>query len=147
MKKVRVTTQINARPQKVWDVLWKDKTYREWTAVFHPGSYASSDWEEGGAIRFLSPEGDGMLSEIAEKKPNEFMSFRHLGIIKDGKEIKEGPEVDPWKGCLENYRLKEIGGITQLEVELDINDEHEKYFSETFPKAIEKVKEIAERND
>jgi hypothetical protein len=38
---------INAPKEKVWDALWKDASYRKWTAVFMDGSYAKSDWAEG----------------------------------------------------------------------------------------------------
>ena len=34
---------INATPEKVWDVLWNDLTYTQWTSVFCHGSYAVSD--------------------------------------------------------------------------------------------------------
>ena len=144
MKKVKFSTRIEAPAQKVWDVLWQDKSYRQWTAAFTPGSYAESDWKEGSKVKFLSPEGEGMYSEIARKVPNEFMSFRHLGMIKDGKVITDAPEMAEWKGALENYRLKANGGVTELEVELDTAEEHEKHFGDMFPKALQKVKELAE---
>ena len=46
---------------------------------------------------------------------------------------------------MENYILKDADGKTDLIVELDINNEYKDYFVNTFPKALNKVKEIAER--
>src|SRR6188508_3009161 len=86
MKKANFTVKINAPKEKVWEVLWNDKTYREWTSVFSEGSYAVSDWKEGSKVQFLGPEGGGMFSKIAKLVPNEYMSFEHLGELKDGQE-------------------------------------------------------------
>ncbi len=47
---------------------------------------------------------------------------------------------------MENYTLKEANGITELSVEIDIAEDFEKYFMETFPKALEQVKVLAENN-
>jgi hypothetical protein len=144
MIKLKFTATIKSPASKVWNILWEDKTYREWTRVFSEGSYAQSDWNEGSRILFLSPEGDGMFSSIDRKIPNEFMSFKHLGVIKDGKEQAADAETESWSGSMENYTLKDQNGETELTVEIDVTDSHEPYFRETFPKALEKLKSIAE---
>lgn len=35
--------EINASKEKVWDVLWNEETYKQWTSVFCEGAYAESD--------------------------------------------------------------------------------------------------------
>jgi hypothetical protein len=145
MKKQNYSIKIKASKEKVWNTLWNDATYKMWTSVFSEGSYAVSDWNEGSKILFLSAEGGGMYSIIAKKTPNEFMSFKHLGVVKDGKEEPLDEESKKWSGSLENYKLQEIDGFTELSVQMDVTDEFLNYFDETFPKALEKIKELAEK--
>jgi hypothetical protein len=145
MEKMKFSQEINASAKKVWAILWNDDSYRKWTSVFSEGSHAVSDWNEGSKILFLSPTGDGMHSMIAKKIPNEFMSFKHLGTMKNGKEETAADDAKSWSGSMENYSLKENGNHTTLEVEIDIVEDFKKYFEETFPKALEKVKELAEK--
>src|SRR5687768_12593420 len=145
MKKEKFSIDIHAPREKVWKVLWDDETYRHWTSVFSAGSYAVSDWKEGSKIQFLSSDGNGMFSEIAKSRPPEFMSFRHLGVMKDGEEQHVDQETENWVGALENYELKQKNGQTELTVEMDVTEDFQKYFQETFPKALEKVKELSEK--
>jgi uncharacterized protein YndB with AHSA1/START domain len=140
METLQFSVNINAAREKVWEVLWNDTTYRQWTAVFIEGSYAESDWKEGSSIKFLSPGGNGMFGVIDKLIPNTQMSFKHLGEIKGGKEEKAA-----WAGATENYYLKESNGVTELRVGMETSGgEMDKYFRETFPKALERVKEISE---
>lgn len=142
MKKVEFSTTIHAPREKVWRILWDDATYRAWTAPFHSGSYAVSDWKEGGKVHFLTPDGHGMYSKIARLIPNEYMSFEHQGDIKDGVEQPIDPQG--WAGAQENYSLHVDGEGTRLVVEVDSTDEFFTFLQEAFPKALDKVKELAE---
>jgi len=144
MKRLNFSIQINASKEKVWNVLWDDVTYRKWTSTFSEGSYAISDWKEGSKILFLSPNGEGMFSTIAKKNPYEFMSFKHLGTVKGGEEQPDNEETKKWSGAMENYSLDEKNGVTELTVTMDITEDHEQYFKDTFPKALESVKALAE---
>ena len=127
-----------------------DKPYREWTAAFNPGSYYKGDWSKGSKILFLGPdpktgEEGGMVSRIAENKPYEFISIEHLGIVKNGVEDTTSEEARKWAPAFENYTFKEKGGATEVLVEIDIEDENKKMFEEMWPKALQKLKEIAEK--
>lgn len=127
-----------------------DKPYREWTAAFNPGSYYKGDWSKGSKILFLGPdpktgEEGGMVSRIAENKPYEFISIEHLGIVKNGVEDTTSEEARKWAPAFENYAFKEKGGATEVLVEMDIEDENKKMFEEMWPKALQKLKEIAEK--
>jgi hypothetical protein len=143
-KEFKIT--INSPKEKVWDTLWNDSTYPEWTSVFAEGSRAETDWKKGSKVLFLDGKGSGMVSVIAENIPNEFMSIKHLGEVKDGVEDTDSDKVTQWAGALENYALKTVNGKTELTVDMDITHEYMDYFLKTWPKALNKVKEIAEKN-
>ena len=144
MEKMNFSIDINAPKQKVWEVLWGDTTYRKWTSAFSEGSHAVTDWKEGSKVLFLDGKGSGMVSKIASSRPNEFMSFLHLGMVQDGVEDTSSEKVKEWSGALENYTLTETGGVTTLAVDMDISEEYKDYFIKTFPKALEQVKSLAE---
>lgn len=137
---------INASREKVWDILWNNATYPVWTAVFSEGSRAETDWKEGSKVLFLNAENHGMVSTIAVSTPNEFMSLKHLGTVKNGVEDLDSEQARQWSGALENYTLKNVNGKTELTVDLDITEEYKDYFLTTWPKALEKLKELAEKN-
>ncbi|MFZ6009490.1 MAG: SRPBCC domain-containing protein [Bacteroidota bacterium] len=143
MKKLNFSIKINSPRQKVWEVLWGDSTYRTWTSVFSEGSHAVTDWKEGSKVLFLNGQGDGMYSFIDRKVTPEVMSFKHIGDVIKG---VEQPATYAQKGLegKETYYLKDAGPATELSVELDAPEDFAKYFEETFPKSLEKVKELAE---
>ena len=146
MQKQTFQVSIDAPREKVWDILWDENSYRAWTSIFSPGSHAQSDWNKGSKILFLDGNGSGMVSMIEEKIPNEFMSFKHLGEVKDGVEDTESEKVKQWAGAHENYTLRNEDGKTELQVDMDINEEYAEMFGQIFPKALDKVKELAEKN-
>ena len=86
-----------------------------------------------------------MVSKIAENIPNRFVSIQHYGLIKADKEITEGPEVDTWANGFENYTFEENNGITKVTVNLDTTDDFVDYMEQTYPKALDKLKEICEK--
>ena len=145
MQRKEFKTTIRASKEKIWKVLWEDKTYRQWTAPFSEGSHAKSDWEEGSKILFLGPDGNGMVSKIQEKRAPEFMSFEHLGIVKGGVEDTTSEEIKQWAGAKENYTLQTINTQTKLVAAVDIAEDHVDYFQNAFPKALQIVKELSEK--
>jgi uncharacterized protein YndB with AHSA1/START domain len=144
MKKIEISIDINAPKEKVWNVLWNDDTYPQWTSVFSEGSRVITDWKEGSKVHFVSANGDGLNSIIAKSIPNEYISFKHLGMLKEGKEVPVDAETETWAGMLENYTLKAINKHTTLTVDMDATEEIAGYFQQLFPQALQKVKELAE---
>jgi uncharacterized protein YndB with AHSA1/START domain len=144
MERTTFKTTIDASAEKVWKTLWDEETYKKWTSPFSPGSTAETDWQEGSRITFLDMNGDGMIAEIAEKRPNEFMSFRFIGEMKDGKEDLDSEKVQEYKGSTENYTLRDKGGSTEVTVEMSIDEEYKEFFDKTWPRALEHLKMIAE---
>lgn len=145
MEKIRFTTIINAPREKVWSVLWTDETYRAWTSAFSEGSHAVTDWHKGSKVLFMDGKGSGMVSRIDDLVPNEFMSFQHLGEVRDGVEDTTSERVQQWAGGRENYTLNAVGNTTELIAELDMVAEFKDYFMNTFPLALQKVKELSEQ--
>jgi hypothetical protein len=87
-------------------------------------------------------EKGGMLSRIAENCPNEFVSIQHYGLVQGGKEVTEGPEVEKWANGFENSTFAGDGVRTTVTVDLDATDEFADYMNETYPLALQKLKEI-----
>lgn len=152
MKKLQFKTTINAPAEKVYEAMLglKDKsTYEHWTSAFNPTSTFEGSWNKGSKIYFLGTDENGkkggMVSEVAENKPAEFVSIRHYGFLNGDTEITSGEEVEKWAGGLENYSFEENQGITTVKVDIDVIDEYLDYFNNTYPKGLEKLKEIVEK--
>ncbi len=152
MKKLQFKVNINAPVDKVFNIMLgiDDKsTYEKWTALFNPTSSYEGSWSKGSRIHFIGidekGEKGGMVSEIAENNPSKFVSIKHIGLLVSGNEILEGPDLEKWTGGFENYSFEEINGVTSLLVEIDAVDEFESYMNESYPKALDKLKEICEQ--
>jgi len=149
MQKLHVSILINASKEKVWHTMLDDKTYREWTAAFNPGSYYKGDWNKGSKILFLGPnpetgEEGGMVSRIADNKPYEYISIEHLGILQNGVEDTTSDEARKWAPAFENYSFKEKAGVTEVVVDLDIDETETELFTQMWLEALQKLKELAE---
>lgn len=142
MQNLTFSVQINANKLRVWETLWSEQTYPQWTKAFCEGSYAVSDWQEGSRIHFLAPNGEGMYSVIQKKIDNKFMSFKHLGNIKDKQELAL---EENWEGNYENYTLTENENGTLLTASLGTFPEFTGFFGTAFPSALQYVKELAEK--
>jgi uncharacterized protein YndB with AHSA1/START domain len=142
---LKFTASIHAPKQRVWYVLWEKTFYEHWAAVFSEGSTVKTDnWKEGTEVQFVDPNGNGMLSIIAANRYGEYMSFEHIGMIMDGVKDTNSEKVKGWAGAKENYTLQQDGGSTTLTVEMDTTEEYKDYFSNSWPKAMDKIKELAE---
>lgn len=141
--------EIDAPVSKVFDIMLGDQTYRDWTEAFHPGSYFKGDWTKGSKILFLGPGEDGkeggMVSRIADRVTDKYISVEHLGFYSDGKEVTEGPEAAAFNGATENYSFVDLGGRTLLKIDMESGGEYKEMFEQMWPKALQRLKEICER--
>jgi hypothetical protein len=151
MHKLTFEITITAPVEKVYDVmlgLSNKSNYEQWTALFNPTSSYEGSWEKGSKILFIGVdekgEKAGMVSEISDNIPNEFVSIRHYGLLQGGVEITEGPEVEKWANGSENYSYTVSNGMTTVTVNIDTTDEFLNYMNETYPKALGKLKELCE---
>jgi hypothetical protein len=152
MKKLQFKVSINAPANKIYDFMLgtsSKSTYEQWTSMFNPTSTYEGSWEKGNKILFIgvdeNGEKGGMVSKIAENIPNRFVSIQHYGLLKADMEITEGPEVEKWANGYENYTFEENNGATRLTVDLDTNEDFLDYMNETYPKALDKLKELCEK--
>ena len=147
MNRFHYSITISAPRSTVWNVLFDDETYRQWTTVFAAGSHFVGDWNEGSTIRFLTPEKDGMVGVIAENRKCEYLSIEHRGHVLKGVDDTESEEVKKWTPAYENYTLAEVDGGTELGVDIDIPSSYEAYFEGVWPKALKAVKELSEKKE
>ena len=144
MKKLEYRITINATPEKIWNIILGEETYPKWTAPFAEGSMAETDWKKGSKAIFSDGKGSGMVAEIEEHIPNQFLSIKHLGEVVNGVEDTTSERVKEWSGAHENYTLTPVDGKTEWLVELDTAQKWEDYMNKTWPIAQQKVKEMAE---
>lgn len=137
--------EIHASPQKIWEVLWSDTGYRNWSSVFTPGSFAESDnWETGSLVQFLSPKGHGLYALIEEHTPNHSMVFKQLGMVSNKENQPIDAETAIWCGFHESYQLENRGNVQQLTVTLETLQHTVNYFNTTFPLALERIRDLAQ---
>jgi uncharacterized protein YndB with AHSA1/START domain len=143
MKKMQFSIEINATKVRVWDTLWQNEAFRQWASIIDPGTYMVGDLKEGNEIQFISPEnGYGVTSRVEKIVEGESLLLRHSADTQeDGKRERE----KEWTGGEESYSLAEKDGTTTLNVAFDVPPEMEEYFKVNYPKALERVKVLAER--
>jgi uncharacterized protein YndB with AHSA1/START domain len=142
--------EINASKEKVWDVLLGKETYPQWTKAFSEDSNVITDWQKGSKALFHDGNNKGMVSRIAENIPNEFLSIEHLGMYNNGVEDYESEHVKMWAGAKENYTLTNENGKTNLHIFMEMDETEANkpmidMFTDMWPKALAKVKELSEK--
>lgn len=152
MQKLQFKVTINALVGKVYDIMLgisNKATYEAWTALFNPTSTYEGSWKKGSKMLFIGTDENGnkggMVSEVFDCTNNRFISIRHYGILKNNEEITTGPEVEKWANGYENYTFEENNGTTTVTVDIDVTEDFLEYMNQTFPKALEKLKEICEK--
>ncbi|WP_338847291.1 SRPBCC domain-containing protein [Massilia sp. W12] len=146
LKHIQFNITIHAPASTVWRTVTEADSYQRWTSAFSAGSYYEGSWEEGAKIRFLAqPSGDGMLSEIAQSRKDEFISIRHLGMISNGVEDTSSDAVRAWAPCYENYTFVSIPAGVNLLIELDVPAEWEQFMNEAWPQALLLLKQLSEQ--
>ena len=145
MQKSNYSIIIDAPREKVWEQLWGEQSYRDWTKAFSPDSNVETDWKQGSKAVFGDGTGNGMVARIAERRDNEYMSIEHLGEVVDGVEDTTSEKVKAWAGARENYTLNDKDGKTEVLIDMDTTDDFKEYMDEAWPKALKRLKEISEK--
>lgn len=143
-KTLHFSKTIDASREKVWDTLLDADSFTAWTAPFMEGSYYEGSWDKGAQIRFLAPDGTGMSSVIVENRPQEFISIKHVGEVKNGVDDLDSDSVRKWAPAFENYTLKGNGGATEIGIDVDVTPEYESFMQDAWPKALDKLKSLSE---
>jgi hypothetical protein len=143
MRKLQFSIEIKAPRERVWNTLWEDKTFRDWANIIDEGQYMVGEMKEGNEVQFISSvSGYGVTSLIEKLALNEFVSFRQMVDTKDGGKREREKE---WTGGTESYSLAEHDAITTLTVDIDVPPGQEETFKSRLPKALERVKFLAEK--
>jgi uncharacterized protein YndB with AHSA1/START domain len=146
MKTMHFHVVINKPREVVWTKMIDPEGFRYWTTAFKEGSHYVGSWSKGSTIRFLDPEKNGMVAEIAACDPYEFISIRNVGNVVNGVDDTESEEVQSWAPGFENYTFVEIPEGTDLIVDADIPDAWADMMTEAWPRALQALKELAERD-
>lgn len=139
---MQFTVEIHAPKEKVWNTLWQDKTFREWAGLIDPGTYIKGELVEGNEVEFISAEnGYGVTSLVEKLIPNEFLLLKHEADTQDTGKRERAKE---WTGGKESYKLVEKDNVTTLTTVFDVPVQMEEYFNDAYPKALQRVKQLAE---
>ena len=146
MKKLVFKIDINAGRQKVWNTMLSADTYQQWVEPSWPGSKFFGNWKQGEEMRFLSSSGEGTKAFLNEVKQHELIKATHNAVIlKDGSEDANSDLAKGWVGTTESYYFTEKNGKTEVKVEINTSPAWESMFSDGWPAALAKLKEISER--
>lgn len=101
------------------------------------------EMKEGNEVQFISSvSGYGVTSKVSKLIPNVFVSFRQMLDTKERGRLKREQE---WAGGEESYSLADHGGVTTLTATLDVPAGQEETFKVRFPKALERIRTLAEK--
>lgn len=146
LKRIQFSEFIAAPADRVSTLMTSHGGYEQWTTPFAEGSTFNGSWEQGQRIRFLAPGGDGMVAEIAEHRRGAFVSIRHIGVVKDGRDDTESEAARAWAPAYENYTFESVDGGTRVVVDIDVTDDWESFMRETWPRALGVLKALCESN-
>lgn len=140
---MQFVVMIHATKEMVWDTLWQDDTFRQWACIIDTGTYMVGELKEASEVQFISAEnGYGVTSLVEKLVPSEFLRLKHRA---DTQDVGRRERDNEWTGGGENYSLTEKDGTTRLTATFDVPPELEDYFRLAYPKALERVKELAEK--
>ena len=144
MKEMQFSVEINAPKETVWNTLWQDKTFREWAGIIDPETHMVGELKEGNEVQFISAaNGYGVTSLVEQLVAGEFVLLKHRADTQGHGEQKR---ADEWTGGKETYSLGEKDGVTTLTAAFDVPTELEEMFKVSYPKALARVKVLAEQN-
>ena len=148
MKTLEYVIKINAQKNTVWETMLDKETYREWAKGFSSESQYQGEWKEGTYITFIDPNMGGTKAVLEEVIPYSRIRAKHVSTIdKKGVEDTESEVALNWIGTIETYLLDEENGVTKLTITTEAHESFEKMFAECWPKALELLKDLCEKNN
>jgi len=139
MKNLVFEQQINAKREKVWEVLFTQDAYQKWSSAMNEGTYFEGDWSEDSTMKFLDQSNNGMYNVVEKNNFPEELSMKHLGWIIDGKQ-----EPQNWEDSTVSYFLEPNENGTLLTVKVNSLDEFVDFFRTKYPKNLELIKQLSE---
>jgi uncharacterized protein YndB with AHSA1/START domain len=145
MQPLQYSISIHATPQKIWEILWHKTSYTIWTSPFTYGTYALGQIALGESFQFLNPDGGGLYGTIDICKNHQEIRFNHNGEVKNFEKIIDDSAKEIWGKIHEHYVLETNGNETILTVTIAGMNDWQAYFDDTFPKALQTVKNIIDK--
>lgn len=139
MKFLEFEILINATPEKVWETLFTQDSYKKWASAMNEGTYFEGNWEVGSIMKFLDPQNNGMYNLVTENIRFKVLGMKHLGWILKG-------ELSPqnWEDSTLNYILEPSENGTLLKGTVNSLDEFVEFFNSKYPQNFEHIKRLAE---
>lgn len=139
MKFLEFEIQINATPEKVWETLFTQDSYKKWASAMNEGTYFEGNWEVGSIMKFLDPQNNGIYNLVTENIRFKVLGMKHLGWILKG-------ELSPqnWEDSTLNYILEPSENGTLLKGTVNSLDEFVEFFNSKYPQNFEHIKRLAE---
>ena len=140
MKNLEYKTQIKASAEKIWETLWNQESYKEWSSVMNEGARYEGNFAEGTYVDLYDANNNGMFNFVEKNIPNREMTMQHKGWIYGGKRDDQN-----WTDSRETYLLTENEDGAELKINVSAMDEFVDFFNSNYPKVLEKVKQLAEK--
>lgn len=138
MKTMRFSLQIDVPRQRVWQVLWDETTFSDWTSPFADGARLETDWRQGGRFEYTEAQSDtASYGEIERLEPERRVIFQKLG------ETRAGADRPLERPRREEYRLDGADGATKLSLQIEVPEEQADALKEALPQALERIRALA----
>ena len=144
MRRLEFETEIAVPCGCVWRGLTDPECFRRWASEIAPGSHLAGRFAIGEEIRFLTPEGSGMITRIVALEKDRHLEFEVIGVVADGRAEFATEEALARQGGREAHRLAEIGDRCRLAVEVDVPEAYREYMQGAWTRALAALKELAE---
>lgn len=137
---------INAPKERVWNIMLSDDTYKTWTAPFSEGSAVETDWKEGSKVIFKDGNNFGLVGIITKSRPYDIFEVEYTAELRDGVEDTTSKDAQSMVGGSEKYIFEEKGDGTHVSIESFMTEEYFEKMSLAWDKALQIVKDLAEKN-
>lgn len=151
MKTINQSIEIQATKETIWASIVNVNKYKVWAESFHEGSTFEGIWQKGAKLKFLANdekgEPMGMISEVVVFDHLKDISIQPLGFFGGGEEDFSSDELQKWTPTLESYHIETVSeGVQKFSVTQTVPDEYFDMLNDSWKPALEKLKEVCEKN-
>ncbi len=146
MINLNYSIEIDAKKEHVWKIMIGKDTYQKWTKAFSSGSTFVGEWKQGETILFFDPNLGGTKAVLEIFNPYDEILAKHVSMVdKDMNENNEDEVSKKWIGSTERYRFTQSGKKTKLDIEITTDETFTEMFNTGWPKALENIKSLCEK--
>ncbi|EHK8987101.1 SRPBCC domain-containing protein [Vibrio vulnificus] len=137
--------EIDAAPEKVWQVLTDLELYKQWAKAFSPHSQFDGIWQEGEDIKFFDPDMGGTRAVIDAIEPQQRIELHHVAIFNpEHVQDIDSDVAMKWIGSTESYQLRPKDGKLLLMVTITTHSDFVSMFNHGWEKALPLIKALSE---